>query len=1212
MDAGAYLIGCALLLAAAAALAYGAWAARRGLLPEATGAAARLAEIVIALATVVVVGELLGAIGIFNRPALAVALIAAAAGLTALGHHTPVEAPVKGRNRTLVDASPRLEVWAATVAVAVVGAQWAGKIGFALDKGMTHPDTVWYHAPYAAAFVQRGHLLDQLDATDPLHAYAGQTSELLHATLLLLLGRDVLSPLVNVGWAALALLAAWCLGRRYGAGALCVLGATVVLGLPMIEATHPGQASNDLAAGALLLAAIALLVESNLATVPVALAGLSAGLALGTKVTVAAPVAVLTIGVLFLAWRRRHFVVAIGWCVAVALTGSFWFVRNVIVAHNPVPYYSFHLGPFTLSAVPQRHPDAVARYLFDGEVWRAVFRPGFAVALGRAWPVVLLLGAGALFTLLPRQPALRRVAGLAAFAGLVAYVFTPYTADLFAFKFNVRYATPALLAAVTLFALAISDRASWWRRVATVVFVALVVIDATASNHERVPAWPERARVLGPLAALAIVGGAVAWYLMSRRGGTGRHAWWIVAGAVAVALVAGWPIQRHALDHRYLDAGLPLDVVDAALQRVHDTRIAYFGTSESYPFYGTDLSNRVTRPSGPPPGAAGDACREVGDDPAPLRVRRGRAPAVRVRGPARSHARGRSERDEARGERRRKRLPAHRSALRQHLLILVPAPRTETTSALTATTASTTSDGSAAARKRVLAYVTSTVTSTTAGAASRGKTGTRGFRSEAARPAQDDRAGDGEELDDVQPVQRGPRNPTFAAFDEGIDRDALARLVEPDDAQQPHTLDLRDLSEVVADIVERGAPVREIHLRLVVAVGDACAPVGLDRASDVEVAAERAVVGRVAVRGRQQRADLRAEEHRVLEAGRVVARPGRDHDRRGEDRAAEHLPPVGDRPRPRRERQRHDHEGHQQQELRARERGEAADRTHCREPPPARPAPEPVREPHREGREEHRERLGLEHAVGRPHVRVHRDDRSRAQTDARSSDLPPDQPRDDHRRGAEHTRPEQVREHALHAEHRRDREVHEVQRRVLGRGHAAGREEERRDETLAVGEQVRARVVEERVAARLEVAALDQHVRDPHARARRARSHASAHANPRPAVLHAELGGPTKTAVGIPNSSMRAINARVSAGTSGASPSMNRFSSTCATRPSRPARCSCAMTWARSALELGALGIGARIEVRDLGRPARSPRRSARSPPGRSRDAPRAGPARGR
>jgi hypothetical protein len=64
--------------------------------------------------------------------------------------------------------------------------------------------------------------------------------------LILPFNRDVLSPLVNLGWAALTLLAAWCIGRTRGVGALAVIGATIVLAVPVMADIEPGQASNDL------------------------------------------------------------------------------------------------------------------------------------------------------------------------------------------------------------------------------------------------------------------------------------------------------------------------------------------------------------------------------------------------------------------------------------------------------------------------------------------------------------------------------------------------------------------------------------------------------------------------------------------------------------------------------------------------------------------------------------------------------------------------------------------------------------------------------------------------------------------------------------------------------------------------------------------------------------------------------------------------------
>jgi hypothetical protein len=171
---------------------------------------------------------------------------------------------------------------------------------------MTHADTLWYHGPYAARFVQSGRLTGLLDRGDALHTYAGQNSELVHALLILPYGRDILSPFVNVGWAAVALLAAWCIGRRFGVPALSLLGVVVVLGLPIIVGTHPGQASNDVAAGALLLGAIALLLEGQMQPLPIGLAAIAAGLALGTKLTVAAPIALLTVGIVVVGLRTRR------------------------------------------------------------------------------------------------------------------------------------------------------------------------------------------------------------------------------------------------------------------------------------------------------------------------------------------------------------------------------------------------------------------------------------------------------------------------------------------------------------------------------------------------------------------------------------------------------------------------------------------------------------------------------------------------------------------------------------------------------------------------------------------------------------------------------------------------------------------------------------------------------------------------------------------
>ena len=141
-----------------------------------------------------------------------------------------------------------------------------------------------------------------------------QNSELLHAVGMLLTGRDTLSLFLNFGWLAVAFLAAWCIGRPYGRGPLSVVAAAILLECHTLVVREPGAAKNDLMAAALLLAAIAILVnawsqradaggvagrrrrsrtserpaDEGAARLPVgwplAAAGLAVGLAAGTKV----------------------------------------------------------------------------------------------------------------------------------------------------------------------------------------------------------------------------------------------------------------------------------------------------------------------------------------------------------------------------------------------------------------------------------------------------------------------------------------------------------------------------------------------------------------------------------------------------------------------------------------------------------------------------------------------------------------------------------------------------------------------------------------------------------------------------------------------------------------------------------------------------------------------------------------------------------------
>ena len=184
-------------------------------------------------------------------------------------------------------------------------------------------------------------------------------------------------------------------------------------------------------------------------------------------------------------------------------------------------------------------------------------------------------------------------------AGVVGHLATPLTAGI-TFGFNIRYLAPTLLLGAVLAAVAVGPSAAgrfWLGAIAAV----LVGVGATAEHVERVAAWPGatlRGRRRGA----------------RRRGGDGGRArcwsagacstgapWWSLAVLAAVAV--GWPLQAVHEDGRYAGAGLPpSDVVVTAVRDVSGERVGLFGSVETYPLFGPDLSNDVEMGSPPPPG----------------------------------------------------------------------------------------------------------------------------------------------------------------------------------------------------------------------------------------------------------------------------------------------------------------------------------------------------------------------------------------------------------------------------------------------------------------------------------------------------------------------------------------------------------------------------------------------------------------------------------
>jgi hypothetical protein len=340
---GDYLFGVIGLAAVAIPMALAAVRLRARLLPGWGGAPARLAETVLGVALFTVLLQLLGAFGILIPAVLIVAALAVGLGLWS----GPWLRTTGDGETPPVPEIPRLQTALALLAAAFVAAHWATGLQDVWARGMPTFDTLWYHGPFAARIADTGSVWG-MHFIDPryLNWFYPENSELLHAAGIVLFNRDIASPLVNFGWLGVTLLAAWCIGRPYGVAPLSLVAVCIAMDTGPMVPREAGTAATDTAPVALLLAAMAILINawalrsrSEDRTLPRAaplpallIAGLAMGLALGSKLTIAGVTAAMAVGVILIAppgVRRRAFGAFVG---GVAITAGFWFLRNLIHA----------------------------------------------------------------------------------------------------------------------------------------------------------------------------------------------------------------------------------------------------------------------------------------------------------------------------------------------------------------------------------------------------------------------------------------------------------------------------------------------------------------------------------------------------------------------------------------------------------------------------------------------------------------------------------------------------------------------------------------------------------------------------------------------------------------------------------------------------------------------------------------------------------------
>ena len=165
-------------------------------------------------------------------------------------------------------AAPRVQTIALLLALGVASltvAEWTFPAQLSLDYGMFGGDTTWYHMPFSARIAQEASTV-HLHFTDPLRLAAWfypQSSELVHAAGIVLFKTDWLSPLINLVWLSIALLAAWCVGRPYKVGPATLVAAAIVLDAGVMIETQPGEGRNDIMGLAFLIAFAAFLINGH-------------------------------------------------------------------------------------------------------------------------------------------------------------------------------------------------------------------------------------------------------------------------------------------------------------------------------------------------------------------------------------------------------------------------------------------------------------------------------------------------------------------------------------------------------------------------------------------------------------------------------------------------------------------------------------------------------------------------------------------------------------------------------------------------------------------------------------------------------------------------------------------------------------------------------------------------------------------------------------
>jgi hypothetical protein len=576
-----------------------------------------LVETILVVGALSVIGVAVGAVGVFRFDVITIACLLASACVrwrlpqtpsagivtsdarlavelkSAAQHESGGSACTRSRERTTVRVF-------ALVALALVSATWMANSLRSLRGGMNSVDSNWYHMPTATRFAQTGstwalHVFDHSDLT----VFYPSGAALVHAIGIEYLASDGLSPFVNLGWYALALLAAWCIGSRLGAPCAASLGMLVLLGMPHFVTLAAGQALNDIAVLACLAASLAMALAA-LDAKPTALrlgltamAGGAAGLAVGMKWTAIAPAVVLALVTTWLTRDRRVSSLAAS-TAAMTLTGGYWYFRDIVHARSPVPPLPFDIGPLPFDRTEPRIPTfSILGQLGHRNTWTETIAPGLRLGFGNLWFLVVAgIVAGLVAGVLTRVAHARMVA-VVGITNVLVYVVADQGFDERLWNGTLRYAGLGCAIGLLLCGALTSTRALF-HFIVTSVMVGVAVLTQLDRRLWRDWLDDRVALLVGAGAGVLLLVAVISPRLRMHASRRFRPRVNLLAGVVAMGLLL--PLAAH--DTRFFDHGLPEQRAAAFVrERPEPQRVGLIGnlflSGVQYQFYGRNLANHV-------------------------------------------------------------------------------------------------------------------------------------------------------------------------------------------------------------------------------------------------------------------------------------------------------------------------------------------------------------------------------------------------------------------------------------------------------------------------------------------------------------------------------------------------------------------------------------------------------------------------------------------